>query len=299
MTDPGSAAVRERDLPSPDGRQLHIYECGDPHGELVVYHHGTPGSGRPDQGWAEDAAARGIRLVGYDRPGYGGSTRHAGRSVADAATDVATIADALGATRLRTWGASGGGPHALACAALLSDRIIAAATVGSPAPFRAAGLDWLAGMGDDNVAEFAAAVAGEPELRPFLTTARDDLMAVGPDGLTSAMRSLLPDVDLAALDPPFASYVYNGFARGLRHGIDGWLDDDLAFIRAWGFEPVSIHVAVLVVQGAHDLMVPFDHGRWLAANVPACTARLSDTDGHLSLIRAIDHVHAWLMAQRA
>jgi pimeloyl-ACP methyl ester carboxylesterase len=299
MNGPGGADIRERDLPSPDGRQLHIYECGDPYGELVVYHHGTPGSGRPERRWAEDAAVRGIRLVGYDRPGYGGSTRHAGRSVADAATDITTIADALGVTRLRTWGASGGGPHALACAALRPDRIIAAASVASPAPFRAAGLDWLAGMGEDNIAEFAVAVAGEPDLRRFLTTAREELMAVGPDGLADAMRSLLPDVDLEALDARLTSYMYDGFAVGLRHGIDGWLDDDLAFVRAWGFEPDRIGVPVLVVQGAHDLMVPFGHGKWLAATIPACTVRLSETDGHLSLIRAIDQVHGWLMAQRA
>jgi pimeloyl-ACP methyl ester carboxylesterase len=299
MNDPASADVHERDLPSPDGRQIHIYECGDPRGELVVYHHGTPGFGRPEKGWAEDAALRGIRLVGYDRPGYGGSVRHGGRAVADAATDIATIADALGVTRLRTWGVSGGGPHALACAALLPDRIIAAASVGSPAPFRAAGLDWMAGMGEDNVAEFAVAVAGEPDLRRFLTTARDELIAVGSDGLASAMRSLLPDVDLAALDADLTSYMYDGFAVGLKYGIDGWLDDDLAFVRAWGFEPDSIRVPVLVVQGARDLMVPFGHGKWLAANIPACTVRLSETDGHLSLIRAIDQVHSWLLEQTA
>jgi pimeloyl-ACP methyl ester carboxylesterase len=293
------ADVRERDILSSDGRPLHIYECGDPHGELVVFHHGTPGFGRPEDGWAEDAEARGIRLVGYDRPGYGGSGRHVGRTVTDAATDVATIADALGVTRFRTWGASGGGPHALACAAHLPDRVIAAAAVGSPAPFQAVGLDWSAGMGDDNISEFAAAAAGEAELRRYLTAVADELVAVGPGGLATGLRTLLPEVDLAALDHHLAEYLYDGIAVGLRHGVDGWLDDDLAFVGTWGFEPGAIRVPVLVLQGAHDLMVPFDHGRWLAAAIPGCTVRLSETDGHLSLIRAIDQVHAWLMEKSA
>src|SRR5262249_9985735 len=146
-----AADIRERDIPGPEARQIHIYECGDPYGELVVYHHGTPAFGRPEDGWAEDAAVRGIRLIGYDRPGYGGSARHGGRSVVDVATDVAAIADALGVARFRTWGASGGGPHALACAAILPDRVIAAASVGSPAPFRAAGLDSSACLGHHHI----------------------------------------------------------------------------------------------------------------------------------------------------
>jgi pimeloyl-ACP methyl ester carboxylesterase len=293
------ADVRERDILSSDGRRLHVYESGDPYGELVVYHHGTPGFGRPEDGWAQDAGRRGIRLVGYDRPGYGGSARQAGRTVTDAAADVAAIADALGVARFRTWGTSGGGPHALSCAAILPHRVIAAAAVGSPAPFRAPGLDWSAGMGDDNITEFAAAAAGEPELRRYLTPAADELVAVGPDGLATALRTLLPDVDLAALDSHLATYLYDSIAVGLLPGIDGWLDDDLAFVGTWGFEPAAIRVPVLVLQGAHDLMVPFDHGRWLAAAIPACTARLSETDGHLSLMRAIDQVHAWLMEKTA
>src|SRR5690242_3123671 len=127
MTVPNVARMRERELVLSDGRRLRVFEGGDPHGELVIVHHGTPLSGRLAPWWADDATARGICLVGYDRPGYGGSDPHPGRTVADAATDAAAIADLFEAAQFRTWGGSGGGPHALACAALLPDRIIGAA----------------------------------------------------------------------------------------------------------------------------------------------------------------------------
>src|SRR5947208_11991340 len=154
-----------RDLQLPDGRTLRTYATGATGGELIVMHHGTPASGCPSRWMADDAASRGASLVGYDRPGYGGSTRQPGRTVADAAADTAAIADALGVERFRTWGVSGGGPHALACAALFADRVIAAATIASVAPYDAEGLDYLAGMGQGNIDEFGAALAGEEELR--------------------------------------------------------------------------------------------------------------------------------------
>jgi pimeloyl-ACP methyl ester carboxylesterase len=139
-------------------RALRVLEDGDPGGAMVLLHHGTPGSGRIHPPWAQDAAARGLRLVTYDRPGYGESARDPGRTVASAAADAAAIADALGAERFATWGTSGGGPHALACAALLGDRVVAAATLASPAP-RIDGVDFLGGMGEDNAREFQAAIA--------------------------------------------------------------------------------------------------------------------------------------------
>jgi pimeloyl-ACP methyl ester carboxylesterase len=295
----GLAEVRERDVLARDGRRLHLYESGDPNGELVFYHHGTPGSGAPARWWAEDAKARGIRLVGYDRPGYGGSERHSGRTVADAAADVAAIADALGVARFRTWGASGGGPHALACAAALPDRVIATAAVACVAPYGTVGLEWMAGMGQDNVEEFGAALNGPAELDGYLTAARTQILATEPAGLADALRSLLPEVDVAALDSELAAYAHEGFAVGLQASADGWLDDDLAIVGDWGLELAGIATPVLVVHGRHDLMVPFAHGRWLVGAIPGAHSRLSETDGHLSLVRAIDQVHAWLLDQKA
>jgi pimeloyl-ACP methyl ester carboxylesterase len=297
MTTVGKAEVRERDLDLPDGRRLHLYDSGDPRGELVIVHHGTPGSGEPASWWAEDATTRGIRLVGYDRPGYGGSDRQAGRRVAEAAADVAAIADAFGVERFRTYGGSGGGPHALTCAALLPDRVIACVAFASPAPYSAPGLAWSAGMGQDNVDEFSAAVAGEVTLRGYLSAATDQLRSIDASGMAEMLRTLLPDADLAVLDDDVAGWLHDGFTVGLRDGFEGWLDDDLAFVTEWGFELSRIRVPVLLMHGRHDLMVPFAHREWMALSIPGVSARLTDSDGHLTLVRRINDVHAWLMEQ--
>jgi pimeloyl-ACP methyl ester carboxylesterase len=299
MTTLAVAPAREHEIRTPGGRRLRAYEAGDPQGELVIVHHGTPCSGILAAWWAADAASRGIRLVGYDRPGYGGSDRHPGRSVADAAGDAVTIADALGVGAFRTWGVSGGGPHALACAAVLPDRVIAAAAIASVAPFHADGLDWLSGMGQDNLDEYGAAAAGEEHLRAYLVDAREQLIAAGPDGLVEATRSLLSDVDAGVLDGDVAHFMYAWLTGGQRGGYAGWLDDDLAFVAVWGFELDAIRVPVLVTQGRHDLMVPFTPGQWLAARIPDVVARLSDDDGHLTLMTDVGGVHSWLLDQSA
>jgi pimeloyl-ACP methyl ester carboxylesterase len=296
MTTIAIASAREHEIRTPDGRRLRAYEAGDPDGELVIVHHGTPCSGILAGWWAEDARSRGVRLVGYDRPGYGGSDRHPGRSVADAAADSATIADALGAGAFRTWGVSGGGPHALACAALLPDRVVAAATLASVAPYRAEGLDWLAGMGSDNLEEFGAAVDGEATLGPFLAAARSELLAAGPGGFVDAFRTILSDVDAAVLTGEVGGFVYAWLSRGQGAGYEGWLDDDLAFVSGWGFDLESIRVPVLVRQGRHDLMVPLSHGQWLADRIPGAVAQLSEDDGHLTLITDVGRVHVWLLS---
>src|SRR4051794_3715114 len=107
------------DVTAPPGRILHVHEAGDREGLPGVVHHGTPTDGALFGRWVADAEQRGIRLIGYDRPGYGGSDPRRGRTVGDAAADTAAIADALAIDRFATWGISGGAPHALACAALL------------------------------------------------------------------------------------------------------------------------------------------------------------------------------------
>jgi pimeloyl-ACP methyl ester carboxylesterase len=290
------ALVRQFVVALPDGRSLRGYEAGDPAGRLVIHHHGTPGSGLLRREWAEDAHARGIRLVGYDRPGYSGSGRLAGRSVTDAAQDVAALADHLGVDRFFTWGISGGGPHALACAALLPDRVVAAASLASVAPYDASDLDFLAGMGQDNLDEFGAAAEGEPQLRPYLERQRRDLLAAEPDTLRDAMASLLPDVDRAALTGDAADFQHSSMSSGLRPGCDGWLDDDLAFVSPWGFEVGSISVPLLLMQGEQDLMVPYAHGKWLASQLPSADIRLMAEEGHLSLEAKVPEVHDWLLA---
>ena len=260
-------------------------------------HHGTPACGLPSGWMADDAARRGARLVGYDRPGYGGSSRRPGRTVADAAADTAAIADAFGADRFRTWGISGGGPHSLACAALLPDRVIAAAALASVAPYDAEGLDFLAGMGEDNVVEFEAAAAGREQVLPLIETMREGLLSTTPESVAESMRSLLPPADAAVITGDFAVYLHESMTTGQQPGVEGWLDDDLAFVSDWGFRVEDISVPTLLLQGRQDLMVPFAHGEWLAARVPKADVRLTDDDGHLTLIADLGPVHDWLLQQ--
>jgi pimeloyl-ACP methyl ester carboxylesterase len=286
-----------RDIQLPDGRTVRTYAAGAPDGELIVVHHGTPSSGRLSGWMADDAAQRGALLVGYDRPGYGGSTRQPGRSVAAAVADTAAVADAFGADRFRTWGISGGGPHALACAALLPGRVIAAASLAAVAPYDAEGLDFLAGMGEDNVAEFGAAAKGEDALRPMLAEMREGLLGTTPESVADQMRSLLPPADVAVLSGDFATFLHGSMVSALQDSYDGWLDDDLAFISDWGFRVEDIKVPTLLRQGRQDLMVPFAHGVWLADRVPGADVRLTENDGHLTLVADLGSVHDWLLRQ--
>jgi len=288
--------VTELDVALRDGRTLHVYDEGDPTGTPVVVHNGTPSSGRLYEPHVADARQRGIRLIGYDRAGYGGSTARPGRSVADVAGDVAAALDALGIDSFATWGISGGGPHALACAALLADRCSAAASLASPAPWGAEGLDWLAGQGEGNVAEWEASLAGFAALEPLLRHETAEMLAGTADDLRDAMLSVLTPVDQAAISGEFGAYMYASTERALSERIDGWRDDDIAFTRPWGFAVEEIQVPVLLWQGVHDLMVPPDHGRWLAARIPGVEAHVSEDDGHLTLLSLrVPEVHAWLL----
>jgi pimeloyl-ACP methyl ester carboxylesterase len=283
------------DVRTPDGRTLHVREAGDPAGRPVIVHHGTPSSGLLNPKHARDAAERGIRLIGYDRPGFGGSTPRPGRRVADAAGDVVAIADALRLERFAAWGISGGGPHVLACAALLPERTVAAAAVASVAPYDADGLDWLEGMGEGNIIEHAAILEGGEAFERFLEREAAQFLAATPEQLVDALRLHLSDVDAAELTGELAAFMLAAFADGLRNGIAGWRDDDYAFVAPWGFELESIRVPVLLRQGRQDRMVPFGHGAWLAGQIPGVEAELSEEHGHLTLRRGIPEVHAWLL----
>jgi len=281
------------DVTTADGRTLHVYDEGDPSGVAVIAHHGTPSNGSLYAPWLEE----GIRLIGFDRAGYGGSTRRPGRTVADVADDVRAIADALGIDSFATWGISGGAPHALACAALLPDRVFAVASIAGPAPFDADGLDWLAGQGEGNVLEHTAALQGEAALRPLVEQMYGAMSAGGAEALRDEMASLLTGPDLAALTGRLAAFLHGSLTGA---GVDGWIDDDLAFVAPWGFDVGSIPVPVLIRQGEQDAFVPPAHGRWLAARIPGAETRITGEDGHLTLYeRALPEVHAWLRLSRS
>ncbi len=227
--------------------------------------------------------SRGLRYVTYGRPGYGDSTRVPGRSVADLAADVRHLVAALGLGRLFVLGWSGGGPHALACAALLPDLAVRVATIGGVAPYDAEGLDWLAGMAPENIEEFGAAAAGPEELKANLETQTAGLATVTGADVAAWFGELVPEVDRAALTGSFAEFMAASCRDSVRTGIWGWYDDDVAFMRDWGFDLDAIRVPVTIWQGTEDRMVPFAHGRWLAGHVPGATARLLEGEGHLSL----------------
>jgi pimeloyl-ACP methyl ester carboxylesterase len=266
----------------PDGRRLDMRVSGPADGLPLVYHHGAPGAGTPIRALERAAHARGLRLVTTSRPGYGNSSRQPGRSIADVADDTAAVLTELGADRCLTMGWSGGGPHALACGARLP-AAAAVLVVAGAAPHEADGLDWMAGMGEDNVVEFSAALNGEDQLRPYLQQLGGLLAKIRAADITASMESLLPDVDRAALTGEFGEDMAAAFREGLRTSIDGWLDDDLALVKPWGFGLAEISVPTIIWQGGDDLMVPFGHGQWLASRLPAAAAHLEQGEGHLSV----------------
>ncbi len=270
-------------ITGPDGRRLEVELSGPDHGLPLIFHNGTPTAGRMFAPMVAEGAERGVRHIAYSRPGYCASERNAGRTVGDCTLDVAAIADELGIERFLTVGWSGGGPHALACAALLPQRTIAAATLAGVAPSDAEGLDWLAGMGEENVEEFGATRAGEDELDSYLQAQRAGILGSNAEDIHTSLEGLLCDVDREVLSGEFAEFMTAGMKAALERGIWGWFDDDRAFLADWGFRLESIAVPVTVWQGGEDRFVPFAHGRWLAEHIPGARRRLPGEHGHLSL----------------
>lgn len=266
-----------------DGRCLDVFDSGDDGLPLVLYAHGTPGGHVPSPALLGAAREVGVRLASFARAGYAGSTRRPGRTVADVVEDALTVVDLLGADRFAVVGASGGGPHALACGAL-TDRCAAVATVAGVGPFGADGLDFLAGMGEGNEVEFGAALQGEDPLRTLIEPWRLDMVGSGPQGTFDAMVSVLSPPDQEVFSGEVAEQFHASTALALRDGVDGWLDDDLAFTQPWGFDLEQVAVPVHLWQGEQDLMVPPAHGRWLAERLPRCTPHLLPDDGHLTLL---------------
>ena len=280
---PSPSAVRRFQISLRTGSVLDVAVTGPEDETPLVFHHGTPNSLVLFEPFIEAAVARGLRYVTYSRPAYGNSTRQLGRTIADCSTDAASILDQLGADRFYAIGWSGGGPHALACAALLPQRVIAASTVAGVAPWGSPNLDWLAGMGRENVEEFHAALTGPDELRSYLEREAPGFAQVTGDQIIATLGDLVADADKAALSGQLGAFLADNTREALRNGIWGWFDNDMAFIRDWGFDLGRIIVPVTVWQGAKDRMVPFAHARWLAEHLPGARAHLIPEHGHLSL----------------
>ncbi len=279
-------------------RVLRVAEDGDPTGAPVFSLHGTPGARLLYPPHVVDARAKRIRLIGYDRPGYGGSTALRGRSMGDVAGDVAAIADRLGVDRFAVWGHSGGGAPALACAALLPDRVVAASCLAGVAPLRAEGLDALAGMGEANLEDFRLLLNDRVAWEAKVETDAEQARGATADQLFEMLRSLLSDVDLGVMSPELVDFLLAQGREALRLGGAGVRDDSLSGLAPWGFDLASIRVPVQVWHGRQDRFVPFAHGEWIAARVPHADVHLLADEGHVSLyVRAIPEVHDWLRSR--
>ena len=279
---------------TPDGRILEVLTGGAEGGYPLLFHSGTPSAVAPYDRLDEAFTKAGLKLVTYSRPGYGGSTPRdldgASSRIADDGPDSVAVLDHLGIDEFITLGWSGGGPRALACAALLSDRCRAAATLAGVAPYDAQGLDWSAGMGEENVEDFEAAVQGREVYTRLLEKTLPPVFEATPEQLVSAFGGLVTSVDAAFITGDFADYLSRVFGRAGAQGIVGAREDGLAVVEPWGFDLGGITVPVAVWQGRHDAMVPFAHGEWLAANVAGATPHLFDDQGHLSLFAQLDAI---------
>jgi pimeloyl-ACP methyl ester carboxylesterase len=272
-----------------------VERLGDPRGRPVFLLHGTPGSrlGPAPRGMV--LYQRGMQLIAYDRPGYGGSDRLQGRSVADVAQDVTTIADALGLERFAVAGRSGGAPHALACAALLPDRVTRTAALVTLAPRDAAGLDWFEGMAASNVLEYTTASV-DPDGVAARLTPRADAIRKDPVRLLDDLRRELTDSDrMVVSDAGLRMMLLRNYQEALRTSAYGWIDDALAFCSPWGFDPADIQGPVLLWHGEKDVFSPVGHTRWLAERIPDVTAVLEPAAAHFASFHALPRTLTWLL----
>jgi len=273
----------ELDLGLGDGRTLHTYDTGvkGAAGCLAVFwHHGTPNIGAPPEPLFATAARLGIRWVSYDRPGYGGSTPYQGRDVASAAAYVSSIADVLGIDQFAVMGHSGGGPHALACGALLPDRVLGVVSVAGLAPFGAEGLDWFAGMAASGVASLRAAAEGRAAKERY-------------EASDAEYDPEFTPADLAALSGAW-SWLGTVVGPAMEAGPGGLIDDDLAYVAPWGVDPAQVIAPVLLLHGDRDRVVPSSHGEWLARRCPSAELRPCPGDGHISVLGSSASAMDWL-----
>ncbi|HEX2896165.1 MAG TPA: alpha/beta fold hydrolase [Marmoricola sp.] len=272
----------ERDLDLDDGRTLRVHDTATGGRLPVFWHHGTPNVGPPPAPLFELSERLGLHWVGHDRPGYGGSTPQPGRSVGSVAADAAAVADALGFDHFAVVGHSGGGPHALACAALLRDRVSAVVCIAGLAPRDAAGLDWYAGMGSADVASLRAAEAGRQA-----RLAHEDMTGTADDPPLPA--------DERALAGPWG-WLRSVTGPDAGAGLDGLVDDEVAFVTAWGFDPAGIAAPVLLLHGADDPVVPSTHSRWLARRCPTAELWIRPSEGHVSVLEGAGTALEWLVS---
>jgi pimeloyl-ACP methyl ester carboxylesterase len=281
-----------------DGRRLSSQAFGDPDGRPVFLLHGTPGSRLGPRPRSSVLHRLGVRLISFDRPGYGDSDRMAGRRVADIAADVLSIADHYDLDRFAVVGRSGGGPHALACAALLPGRVTRAAVLVGMAPHGAVGLDWFDGMAQSNVTEFTAAANGFEDIVAHTKAVANEVRA-DPASLLARLQADLPDPDRRVVaDPGIRSMLLETYTEALRISAYGWVDDALAFCSPWGFDPASVTVPVLLWHGTDDVFHPASHARWLADRIPSAAVVVQAGAAHFGALDVLPDILRWVSAGR-
>ncbi|HZU58222.1 MAG TPA: alpha/beta fold hydrolase [Actinocrinis sp.] len=281
-----------------DGRTLAVESWGAPDGAPVFLLHGTPGSRFGPRPRVSVLYRLGIRLIAYDRPGYGESDRLTGRAVAHAAADVEAIADDLGLQEFAVVGRSGGGPHALACAVLLGERVSRAAVLVGLAPRDAEGLDWYAGMTASNVSEYMTAEVGPLALAARLGV-NAALMRRDPAAHLPFHDPELPEPDRRVVaDFGIRSMLVSNFAEAVKTSGLGWVDDAVSFISGWGFDPGDADAPVLFWHGAEDVFSPVRHTLWLARRVPRSTTVIESGAAHFGAVAVLPQVLSWVVVGR-
>jgi pimeloyl-ACP methyl ester carboxylesterase len=271
---------REGTTRAADGRTLAFVERGPADGVPVIACHGTPGSRRTRHPDPEIYARHGVRVVVYDRPGYGLSEPKLERAVVDAASDIEAIADELGFERFVVMGGSGGAPHALACGALLGERVLRVGALVTPAPPDAENFDFFDGLAELNVKEFGAALEGPEAIEAYLQPFADRLRRE-PEGVLDEIASELPEIDRALVSrEAFRAILLDSFEEAVRQGVRGWADDDLAFAKPWGFELENVEAEVRLWQGELDVLAPRSHGEYVASRLPNARFELLEGGGH-------------------
>lgn len=279
-----------------DGRRLEVLVADDRSGLPVLFHGGLPSAVVAYPPLDEAASRAGVHVITYSRPGYGDSSPWpTGRDVrvVDDVADTVAILDHLGIDEFATLGWSGGGPRALACAALLPGRCLAATSLAGVAPVGESGMpleDYLAEMGPENVRDFRASLEGREALAPLIEQEVEEFAEVTGEQIVAAFGGLVSEVDAAALTGALADWIAAEVRHAAAQGAAGMLEDSLAIVAPWGFDLGGITVPVDVWQGRHDKMVPFAHGEWLAAHVPTARVRLFEDEGHLSLFAQVERV---------
>lgn len=265
-----------------DGRVLDLLDNQVESDRAVLFHHGTPGDATSWTGWLDELANRGVRALAASRPGYGLSDRKPGRKVIDVVEDLSQVLDENGIKAFVAVGWSGGGPHALAMS--LDSRCLGVITLAGVGGYGKSDLDFLNGMGPENIEEFSITLEGEGPLRNWMNVNAAGMQKVTGPQLREAFGGLVGKADKEVLLGDFAEEMATSIRRGLSRGFDGWIDDDLAFVHDWNFDLGNIDVPVHLWQGDDDFMVPHSHSRWLASKIPNAELNFIPENGHISLI---------------